>query len=444
MKDLFPEFDTSPSHNYQEIWRNATFVFDTNVLLNLYRYQSATREALLKVLERLGDRIWICHYTALEFQRNRLRVIAEQSRRFAEVREIVEKAKAGLTSPLEKLQLPKRHALIDPQPLIDGFDRLVAEYLAKLDALSKKQQDLLGPDPLKNRLELLFDGKVGGEPTDQKAIDDLFKNGEYRYKFNIPPGYKDDEKDKDEPDEFLHKGIVYKRKFGDYLIWQQMLGFAKSMEIRKLIFVTDDAKEDWWQKVQCRGLQTVGPRTELVQEAKSIGGISTFLMYNPEQFLKYSKEYLNAVVPEEALQEVRQVTLAKEKSSEDAIWHRTEQAFFSWLTKAFGGYSRHTEYPVYLVASGTKQRAFKLHEILPSPISFRAQLKRHVYRTGQLAPRLGVELCTCVLLFEDADDFESSLREAKSFVKRSKLPAGVHLMLARLSATGGLAFVNFV
>ncbi len=48
------------------IAEQALFVFDTNVLLNLYRYQSGTRDELLNVLAQLSDRIWIPHHVALE------------------------------------------------------------------------------------------------------------------------------------------------------------------------------------------------------------------------------------------------------------------------------------------------------------------------------------------------------------------------------------------
>ena len=74
------------------LWETAVFVFYANVLLNLYRYQSSTRDDLIKVLKKLSDRIWIPYHVGLEFGRNRLNVIAEQKKRFSEVRNAVEKS----------------------------------------------------------------------------------------------------------------------------------------------------------------------------------------------------------------------------------------------------------------------------------------------------------------------------------------------------------------
>jgi hypothetical protein len=171
MRGLFPQYADTSEQNYANVWNQALFVFDTNVLLNLYRYQSSTRDELLNVLEQLSERTWAPHHVALEFQRNRLKVIAEQNKRFSEVRRTIEKARSSLFVDLEKLQLQRRHSLINPQPLTTGFEKLVADFLAELDRLQETQQKLSAPDPLKAKIEALFDGRVGASPKDQAAID---------------------------------------------------------------------------------------------------------------------------------------------------------------------------------------------------------------------------------------------------------------------------------
>ena len=120
MKNLFPQYEICTPERIALAWKRGLFVFDTNVLLNLYRYQSVTRDELLKTIGQLSPRIWIPYHVALEFQRNRLKVIAEQDRRFSEVRKIVEGTRAHLSGELNKLQLQKRHSLIDPSVLPEG------------------------------------------------------------------------------------------------------------------------------------------------------------------------------------------------------------------------------------------------------------------------------------------------------------------------------------
>ena len=322
MKGLFPQYDYSTTTDYEETWKTALFVFDTNVLLNLYRYQERTREELLETLDKLADRIWIPHHVALEFQRNRLTVIAAQGRRFSEIRKVIEKAKLDLTNGISNLQLTKRHTLINPEPLTTGFDKLTSEFLAELDKLQENQQTLNASDPIKKRIEDIFDGKVGSAFSTQDEVDKKSKAAELRYKAKIPPGYKDDDKDKDDPDDFYHHGIVYKRKYGDYFVWSQILEYAEKSNHKKLVFITDDAKEDWWKQIDFDGPKILGPRPELVDEATNLGKLETFLMYKPEGFLKFANEFLATKISNETLKEVHDVSQSNKNTNLKNIFNR--------------------------------------------------------------------------------------------------------------------------
>ena len=79
MSDLFREYYRPSDEEFSRLWQEATFVFDTNVLLHLYRYTPSTRNDLLKVIEALQQRIWIPHQVGLEFSRNRVSVITKQN-----------------------------------------------------------------------------------------------------------------------------------------------------------------------------------------------------------------------------------------------------------------------------------------------------------------------------------------------------------------------------
>ncbi|WLD11945.1 PIN-like domain-containing protein [Planctellipticum variicoloris] len=340
MKGLFPQFEEPSAKDHKSIWGEALFVFDTNVLLNLYRYQLPTRNELLGILDGLSDRIWIPHHVALEFQRNRLTVIADQNRRFADVRKAVEKARSGLITDLEALQLRTRHSSINPQPIIDTITKVVSDFLAELDQLRASQQVLSAHDPLKNRIEDLFITKVGAAPHSQNDIDDLYKQAEIRFKRKTPPGYADGSKDKDAVSEYVAGGVVYQRRYGDFLVWMQILAYAKEASHRSVVFVTDDAKEDWWLKVDEDGSKTIGPRPELIEEAALSAGIQSFLMYSPESFLKYAGKFLETQVSDDVLQEVRDVSTHRSMQSDDAFERipfsaRAESAVCEWLIRLY-------------------------------------------------------------------------------------------------------------
>lgn len=372
MKGMFPEYDVRSDNELSEAWKHGLFVFDTNVLLNLYRYQAATRDALISVLERLSTRIWIPHHVALEFQRNRLVVLAEQNARFSHVQRAVKNARVGLGAELDRLQLQKRHSSIDPEPLLSGFDTLVSDFLANLQVLREKHQGLTHADPLKARVEALFSGRVGTKPESQQHVDQIYTEAESRFRLAIPPGYRDGDKDAQATDHYVSGSILYKRKFGDYLIWRQILSHTKESECKHLIFVTDDAKDDWWNRIESDGLKTIGPRPELIEEAHAHGSVETFLMYNPEGFLKYAKEFIKTPVSEAALTEVRDVSAerAMGRSLDRERRRRSldaEDAVLCWLKSQFAEVKENLfEFPDFVAIRDGKSYWFEA-KILSRP-----------------------------------------------------------------------------
>lgn len=69
----------------------------------------------------------------------------------------------------------------------------------------------------------------------QKDIYNWCDEGEKRYKNKIPPGFKD------------AKNKTGVRIYSDLIIWKETLRFAKKYK-KNIIFVTDDAKVDWWEE----------------------------------------------------------------------------------------------------------------------------------------------------------------------------------------------------
>jgi hypothetical protein len=110
---------------------------------------------------------------------------------------------------------------------------------------------------LKKRLERLFEGRVGLAPKSHGVLDEWYKELEKRFEYRIPPGYRDAKKS----DIFLHGGLIYKQRYGDCLVWFQILQHTNHTKSSSVVFVTDDTKDDWWLRIN--GM-TVGPRPELL------------------------------------------------------------------------------------------------------------------------------------------------------------------------------------
>ena len=135
MKNEFNGFYSLQEEEFKHLWKNAIFVFDTNVLLNLYRYQESTTEQLIKVIEYLKDRAWVPYHVALEYQRNRLKVIASQNAKFSEVKKVIDKGTSSLKGELDGLNLKKRHSTIEPESFINDMNAATKKFLDELEHL---------------------------------------------------------------------------------------------------------------------------------------------------------------------------------------------------------------------------------------------------------------------------------------------------------------------
>jgi hypothetical protein len=66
MHELFPAFYDLSDDEISKLWREGIVVFDTNMLLNVYRYNDETRDRFFEILDRLTTRIWIPYQVALD------------------------------------------------------------------------------------------------------------------------------------------------------------------------------------------------------------------------------------------------------------------------------------------------------------------------------------------------------------------------------------------
>jgi hypothetical protein len=319
MKNMFGGYYLPSDEEFKELWEKCIFVLDANVLLNLYRYPKDARDDLINIFNKISDRLWIPHQVALEYQDNRLLVISEQSRKFDEVKSLLNETLEKLKSNLEPLSLKKRHSAIKADDFLKGVNKQFEKYLSELEALEKEHPDVFDPDKLRGEIDKLYEERIGSPPQNQEELDKIYSEGEKRYEINLPPGYMDKEKVKGK-ERHLFNQLEFKCAYGDLILWYQLIDQAKSKEdFKYIIFITDDDKEDWWWIVDSQGKKTIGPRPELVEEIKSKANVRLFYMYNTERFLKYAQHHLKAEVKPDSISEVRDIHREKiiEKSRTD-------------------------------------------------------------------------------------------------------------------------------
>jgi PIN like domain len=311
MKSMFPGYYRPSDAEFKALWNDCTFMLDANVLLNVYRFPKGARDDLLKVLEAISNRLWVPNQAALEFQVNRLGVIIDQTKKFHDVRSIIDEAAATLANKLQNLQLEKRHSVIKVDEFLSDLRKLSLAFTSKLDAIENEQPDLIESDFLRDRLDALLNGKIG-EPFSREALNELHKEGEERFKSERPPGFKDSHKDKKGDNlVFAANNAAVQRKYGDLVLWKQILKHTKDKQIRSVILVVDDAKEDWWWKDYANGSKKIGPRPELIHEIMSQSDVKCFYMYTTPQFLGYAGKHFDLKLREQSVTEATEIKEAQ-------------------------------------------------------------------------------------------------------------------------------------
>jgi hypothetical protein len=105
MKTTFHEYYQPTKEEFSKLWEDSFFVFDANVLLNIYRYSQETRDTLIDIFDKLSDRLWVPHQAALEYQRHRLGVIGKQESAYEEIQELLNKEQKQIEKELNNYKM---------------------------------------------------------------------------------------------------------------------------------------------------------------------------------------------------------------------------------------------------------------------------------------------------------------------------------------------------
>ena len=301
MKKIFKEFYEYSDSELEEIWKNAIFIFDTSILNGLYRIPESSRKDFIKILESLKGRIWIPYHVLYEFHKNRRSVIIGLENDYKEATHAME----GLIAELPKKVESKLKSACDKHPLLK-FDEIYKEAEKSLKSITKKIEkiksekhpDWKNNDKILKKIEKIFSNF--GEEYSEEELNEIYKEGEKRYKEKIPPGYSDCKNNggKKEGND----------RFGDLIIWKQILDYAKKTD-KPIIFVTDDQKEDWWTKEYNKHVR---PRFELKKEFFQISEYS-FDIYDLDMFLEKSKKYLNSKITDKSIDEIKIIRKLEEE-----------------------------------------------------------------------------------------------------------------------------------
>lgn len=253
----FEAYRTPTNDDYRDVLTDGLVVPDTNVFLNLYRYNQQTRNDLFAVLRGLGARLWVPSQVMTEFWRNRENVLQDP-------RDIEKTAKELAAKRDEAVNILRRWADrvgLSSERGTDLREILLQAFGNVIDEIGKLAEDNAeefirntNKDPVLIELEGILCGRVGGA-LDETEYEQALAEAERRAEAKQPPGYMD----------FGKPGTT---KAGDYLVWLQIMKEAQCRQ-QNVLVVTGDVKEDWWRRDHG---ELRGPQPELVEEMRKSQG----------------------------------------------------------------------------------------------------------------------------------------------------------------------------
>jgi len=241
MKNKFPGYIDNYLKENILASKKVTVVLDTNILLNLYRYEKTVADDIIKQIESLKNNdyfdVWLPHQSALEFNLNRKLVLKNQE---SLVNKIEQKFKS-FTKELDGLsKIGGENSEL--YALKSELGNNINHIYDIIKSHKPKKNNYKKEDKVVEIVYELFDGIVG-ESFSKEEMEQIEKEGEYRYSNNIPPGYEDDIKET----VYSYAGVKVDAKYGDLILWNQMINKCRE-SATALVLVTGDEKSDWKSK----------------------------------------------------------------------------------------------------------------------------------------------------------------------------------------------------
>jgi len=324
MKDLFRGYIKKSEEDLEKLWKNATFVFDTNILLNLYRYSVDTSNSILELIEYLSDRIFLPHHAAFEFNKNRFEVISEQEKTFADFAKKINEIETEIDSKSKHPFLSKK--------LNSEIKNVFEKIKKELESNIETYNNLSKTDPIFEKICILFKDKISDQFENDK-LKEIYSQGEQRFDLKIPPGYEDRGKNEN--------------KFGDLILWMQIIEISRIHNKKSIILITDEKKTDWIWKL--KNGKTIGPRPELIEEIYKETQCN-FHIFSSERFLTLGKKYSQITPAPEAINEIEAYKNKTDKYAKYNIYNfnvydkiKTTESSYNYIKKLEQRYNAENE-----------------------------------------------------------------------------------------------------
>lgn len=187
MRKKFAAYYPTTKDTHSLIWKDCDFVFDANVLLDLYRYSPSTSKELLTILDGIESRLWLPHQVSLEFFRNRPEVIIDQENMFLTATKVLDAITESARQEITKHLSFRDHPSIDKKQFLSDITTHVDKLKQQLEIKRKAHAQLLLDDPTLQHILSLFENKVG-DPLSEEELQKVYSEGKSGTHKKYPQG----------------------------------------------------------------------------------------------------------------------------------------------------------------------------------------------------------------------------------------------------------------
>lgn len=221
-----------------------SIVFDTEVLLMLFKMKENNSEELLTLMESpwLSKKLWMPHDVGFSFMYNVNAYIVKERRLIKEARKLLEDFHDNVVSMKSNPYLK--------EDVLANFKTAFGNITRSFDSDIKALDNELEKGSKRERIDKIFPKtKIGIDYTDAQ-LHELYRRGSERYGKKMPPGM-----DNGNPSE--------RERYRDYIIWKEMQGFASYYK-RNIVMVRGRKTTDWFNLDDSNRI--LGPNPSIVSE----------------------------------------------------------------------------------------------------------------------------------------------------------------------------------
>lgn len=277
-----------------ETIKDLIIIPDTNILLYLYKCSFNASKNIVDLLNKMKDKVIIPNRVYEEYISHKDKEQAKIDKKYDNFTKDLKSQVDGLKrkvgssiSESRKYEFPDCDVLeTGINTWIEKIKNSIAVYESSLSSEKKNKSVQI------TNVEQIIQYWSNKERIRQKPsiteILEYIKEGEFRYSYKMPPGYMDEDKDKESKEKDSFETRI--RKYGDLFVWKEILSIGSGANGNKVLFITNDVKEDWWV-LKGEQKDVVCMRDELRQEYLGTVGNDNIEFMNLSKFYELFSDY---------------------------------------------------------------------------------------------------------------------------------------------------------